>query len=64
MAEKMVAVPQRKLDELEAARIALYTLIAKDNRLNSPTDISQAMELAPITQPMWELANTKWNEVK
>jgi hypothetical protein len=64
MVEKMVAVPQRKLDELEAARIALYALVAKDNHLNSRVDISQAMELTPITQPMWELANTKWNEVK
>lgn len=58
---KMVIVPQDYLDNLEEARKRLYAMYP-----SNIADIStpKLMELSVITQPMWILANTKWEEFK
>jgi hypothetical protein len=61
MAEKMVIVPQRMLDELEQARLRLYAMYPSD--IND-MDMSTLAKLVDISDPMWKLANTKWEEVK
>ncbi len=58
---KMVSVPQTMLDELEIARKRLYAMYP-----SSIEDIDTATltKLVEITGTMWQLANTKWDEVK
>lgn len=61
MATKMVIVPQDYLDDLEVARKRLYSMYPPNI-----ADIStpKLMELTEISNPMWILANTKWEEFK
>lgn len=61
MSTKMVIVPQHKLDELEKARKLLYAMYPTNIHEIDPDTL---MQLQEISQPMWELANTKWKEVK
>jgi hypothetical protein len=61
MAEKMVIVPQRMLDNLETARKQLYAMYPPDIAEISTTEL---VELTEISDPMWKLANTKWEESK
>ena len=64
MAEKMVLVPQRHLDEIETARLALYDLLAPQLKIPIATSFHFQVKLQEITQPMWRVANTKWKEPK
>lgn len=59
--QKMVIVPQRMLDELEEARLKLYALYPSEiNEIDTLT----LVKLVDISNPMWLLANTKWQEAK
>jgi len=60
MAEKMVAVPQRMLAELEIARKKIYAMHETEEPMPAPL----LSKLVDITEPMWKLANTKWKEAK
>lgn len=58
---KMVIVPQHMLDELEASRKRLYAMYPSDIKdIDTPT----LTKLVEISEPMWRLANTKWEEYK
>ena len=58
---KMVIVPQTMLDELEESRKRLYAMYPSDiEEIDTPT----LTKLVEISEPMWLLANTKWEEVK
>jgi len=64
---KMVLVPQHKLDAIEEARLKLYELLKPQMGkldVQSSADFSFMVELQEITQPMWQVANTKWEEAK
>jgi len=61
MAEKMVIVPQHMLDALEVSRKQLYAMYPPDIAEISTTEL---VELTEISDPMWKLANTKWEEYK
>lgn len=58
MSNKKVIVPQTQLDAIEQARLALYELL--EDRIEH--DIQFQMAITNITQPMWLIANTKWEE--
>ena len=58
--EKMVLVPQSKLDKLEIARKKLYERLPETD--NGAENILNLIELQDVTQIMWEIANTKWKE--
>jgi len=64
--EKMVLVPQRHLDEIEEARLALYDLLAPQLKqpISGATSFSFQVKLQEITTPMWYVANRKWEEPK
>ena len=55
MAEKMVVVPQRMLDEIEISRKRLYEIFPD-------MGIGQQVQMQIVTDPMWRIANTKWEE--
>ncbi len=57
----MVIVPQTMLDELEEARKRLYAMYPSDIEEIDTTTLTKLVE---ISDPMWLLANTKWEEVK
>jgi hypothetical protein len=58
--EKMVLVPQSKLDKLETARRKLYERLPETD--NGAENLLNLIELQDVTQIMWEIANTKWKE--
>ena len=62
--EKMVLVPQSKLDEIETARLALYDLLSEQLKVPIAQSFSFQVKLQEITQPMWYIANRKWEEAK
>jgi hypothetical protein len=65
--EKMVLVPQSKLDAIEEARLKLYELLKPQMNKGSvqdPAKFSYLLAVEEITQPMWLVANTKWEEAK
>lgn len=61
MSEKMVIVPQHMLDKLEESRLLLYAMYPSKI---SEIDTRTLTKLVEISDPMWKLANTKWEEVK
>ena len=64
---KMVIVPQHKLEELEIARKRLYDLLKPQMGnldVQSTEDFRFIVQIQEITKPMWEIANTKWEEAK
>ena len=65
--EKMVLVPQSKLDAIEVARIKLYDILKPQmsaGSIQDPAKFSLLLAIEEVTQPMWTIANTKWKEVK
>lgn len=58
---KMVIVPQELLDKIGESRRALYAMYP-----HCIEDIGTLTlhEMVAITDPMWVLANTKWEEYK
>jgi len=64
--EKMVLVPQHRLDAIEEARLALYDLLAPQLKqpISGADSFSFQVKLQEITQPMWYVANKKWKEPK
>lgn len=50
-----VIVPKSELVKLEEARVALYDII-------DPMTIDSQIRLQRITDPMWRIANKKWEE--
>jgi len=61
MAEKMVIVPQRMLDEIEVSRKKIYAMHGNEIESIPTHTLSKLVE---ITEPMWRVANTKWKEAK
>lgn len=61
MSSKMVIVPQEVLNKLEESRKRLYAMYPSEI---SEIDTSTLTKLVEITDPMWLLANTKWEEYK
>lgn len=65
--EKMVLVPQSKLDAIEEARLKLYDLLKPQmgtSDVQSSEGFSFLVKVQEITTPMWTVANTKWKEAK
>lgn len=61
MSTKMVMVPQQLLNELADARKELYAMYPSNiHEISTDT----LMKLTKISDPMWRLANTKWEKVK
>jgi hypothetical protein len=63
----MVLVPQHKLDAIEEARLKLYDLLKPQMKAGSVQDAAKfsfLVALQEITQPMWEVANTKWENAE
>ena len=52
-----VLVPKSDLKRLEEARVKLYGMY-------DPMTIQELIELQKITEVMWSIANTRWDEVK
>lgn len=53
-----VAVPRKDLDDVETARVALYSLLAEQCK-----DINFVIKLSNITTTFWKVANTRYQEV-
>lgn len=65
--EKMVLVPQAKLDAIEEARLKLYELLKpqmNSGSVQDPKKFRFLLAVQEITDPMWQVANTKWEEAK
>lgn len=61
MSTNMVIVPQELLDKLREARGALYAMYPNNiEEIDTPT----LMKLVEISEPMYMLANTKWEKYK
>lgn len=57
-----VIVPKSELVKLEEARIALYDLLANCNSIVDHNTFFLQIRLQRITEPMWRIANKKWDE--